>query len=125
MCLQLRVAATSGPTKSWDGSATTEPRGQRPRTLGGQRGLAPDHDGQVEEVLHAAVRLPRHHHGLVFLGDHGVDRIYTQATVCGPGVTAEAEQVGVSCRPVRGVVPECKKQCALEQKPVGMWVSYR
>ena len=39
---------------------------------------APCDHRQVEEVLHAAVRLPQHHHGLVFLGDHGVDRIDPQ-----------------------------------------------
>ena len=36
-------------------------------------------------------------------------------------VGAEAQQVSVPCWPVRGVVPECKEQRALEQEPVGMW----
>jgi len=35
-------------------------------------------------------------------------------------VGAEAQQVGVPGWAVRGVVPECKEQCALQQEPIGV-----
>ena len=61
----------------WDGQWSLPPGkgGGNGCRLGGtiQLGAPCDHR-EVEEVLHAAVRLPQQHHGLVLLGDHGVDR---------------------------------------------------